>query len=249
MRETEHICVGVLIPTYRHAQSIEKVVSGALEYLPRVLVVVDGGGDDTMERLEGLSISVLHFPRNLGKGAALKAGFREAARLGWTHAITMDSDGQHKAQNIPDFVRAIRLKPEAIILGDRDMDAPQVPSSSKFGKNFTNFWIWVETGHRVADGQSGFRAYPLARVNALSTWFNRYEFEVEVLTRSLWKWTEVTSIPVLVDYKPEGGRISHFRPFLDNLRTSWLNTILCTTRVLQIVLVFPIVLQKKGRKW
>ncbi len=227
--------IGMIIPTYNHGLILRKVVLSALEYISDILVVVDGSTDNTMEVLQNLPIKILAFPKNRGKGRALKTGFQEAKKLGWNYAITMDSDGQHKAQDIPQFLKAISENPEAIVVGDRNMELPSIPSSSKFGKKFTNFWLKVETGLSIADGQSGFRAYPIHSINAVHSWFNRYEFEVEILARSAWKGIPIISIPVQVDYHPEGKRISHFRPFMDNFRTTILNTILVTIRILMLV--------------
>jgi glycosyltransferase involved in cell wall biosynthesis len=234
--------IGLLVPTYNHGARVRKVVVSALPYISHILVVVDGATDDTLDQLKELPIKILHFPKNRGKGAALKTGFQEAERLGWDCAITMDSDGQHKAEDILKFIEAIRQNPDTIIVGDRDMSSPDIPSSSKFGKNFTNFWLKVETGIAIADGQSGFRAYPVKAINSLRTWFNRYEFEVEILARAAWSGIPIISIPIQVDYHPEGQRITHFRPFVDNVRTSLLNTILVTMRILGLI---PSVVKKK----
>lgn len=231
----QHPKIGLIIPTYNHGSMVRKVVVNGLQYIPDILIVVDGATDKTLERLQDLPIKILHFSKNRGKGAALKMGFQEAEQLGWDYAITMDSDGQHKAEDIPKFIEAIRQNPDTIIIGDRDMASPDIPSSSKFGKNFTNFWLKVETEIDIADGQSGFRSYPVKATNSLRTWFNRYEFEVEILARAAWAGIPITSIPIQVDYHPEGQRISHFRPFLDNFRTSLLNIILVTVRILELI--------------
>ncbi|NUM36304.1 MAG: glycosyltransferase family 2 protein [Candidatus Brocadiae bacterium] len=231
----ESIKIGLIIPTYNHGSIIRKVVLSALEYIPDILVVLDGPTDNTSEAIKDLPIKILPFLENRGKGMALKAGFQEAKKLGWDYAITMDSDGQHKAEDLPKFIKAIAEKPDAIVVGDRNMDLPGIPSSSKFGKKFTNFWLKVETGVEVADGQSGFRAYPVEAINTIKTWFSRYEFEVEILARSSWAGIPIVAIPVQVDYHPEGRRISHFRPFIDNFRTSILNTILVTIRILMLI--------------
>jgi glycosyltransferase involved in cell wall biosynthesis len=220
----------------------------SLNYIGQILVVVDGSTDNTLQALQGLpsAVTILAMPKNQGKGAALKAGFQEARRLGWDYAITMDSDGQHNPKHICDFIQAIEKNPLSIVIGDRDMSAVNIPKASKFGKKFTNFWIQVETGVKVSDGQSGFRAYPIAQITKIKTWFNRYEFEVEILTKAIWTGIRVTAIPISVEYHPEGGRVSHFRPFMDNLRTSILNTILvllCLPHRIQYLI------QRKRRKW
>lgn len=230
--------IGILIPTYNHGMTIEQVVNDCLQYLQDIIVVVDGATDDTLPKLQKLPVHLLHFPQNRGKGAALKAGFCEAEELGWDYAITIDSDGQHLAADIPQFLQEISLSEQAIVIGDRDMSAPNIPGSSKFGKNFTNFWLKVETGMDIADGQSGFRAYPVVFINQITTWCNRYEFEVEVLAKAAWRGINIVSVPVRVDYQPQGGRVSHFRLFRDNVRTSVLNSMLVTMRIYNIIVQF-----------
>ncbi len=227
--------IGVLIPTYNHRFLIKSVLLDCLEYTKNIIVVIDGSTDGTLEHIQDLSIHILYFSENKGKGAALKAGFAEAEKLGWDYAITIDSDGQHKAKDLPLFLDSIEKNGEAIILGNRDMDLACAPKANKFGKKFTNFWLKIETGVDILDGQSGFRAYPVKKTKSLFTLFNGYEFEIEILARASWAQMEIVSIPIEVDYNPEGGRISHFRNFRDSFRASVLNTILVTLRVFQVL--------------
>ncbi|BBM85160.1 AMP-binding protein [Candidatus Uabimicrobium amorphum] len=226
--------IGVVIPTYNHAHLLKKVIDDCSDYITDILVVVDGSTDNTLNVLQECDVEKVIFTKNRGKGLALKAGFKKAQELGWRNVITIDSDGQHFPSHIWDFVQKIEKNPRAIIVGDRDMSAQHIPGSSKFGKKFTNFWLKVETGKDMSDGQSGFRAYPVAEINRVSTYFSRYEFEVEILARAAWHNIPITSIPIRVEYNPPGGRVSHFRPFMDNVRTSILNTILVTVRVLNL---------------
>ena len=219
------ICV--IIPTYNNSGTLETVIRGVLHYTENVIVVNDGSTDNTREVTGRIhEINVIHFDRNKGKGSAIRAGFKEASRLGFDYAITIDSDGQHSPDDLPKFFEKIELDPESLIIGARNLDQAGIPGGTTFGNKFSNFWTWVETGYKLPDTQSGFRLYPVKRL-AKTRWItHRFEFEIEVLVRSAWKGIPITTVPVGVVYPPKGERITHFRPFTDFARISLLNTAL-----------------------
>ena len=214
----------VVIPVYNHRDGVRSVVQRALSQCSTVIVVDDGSTDGSAESLTGLPISLVRLPRNCGKGAALRAGAAEAARLGASHMITLDADGQHFPEDIPLFFQAIAQPPGAIIVGCRDFTVPHVPGSSRFGRAFSAFWMRVQTGARVRDMQSGFRAYPLRVLDCLKFTEPGYAFEVEVLVRAVWAGFDVHEINIRVYYPPREERISHFKALKDNVRISLLNT-------------------------
>ncbi len=220
----------VIIPTKDNVGTLGSVVARALQHGLHVLVIDDGSTDGSGDVARKAGAEVITHPKNKGKGAALLTGMRYAARLGHTHAICLDADGQHDPADIPAFAAAIAAEPVAIFAGVRDLST--APEISRFGRKFSNFWIWVETGWRVADSQCGFRAYPLAPVLGLAMGGGRYELEVEVLTRSLWAGVPVRDIPCFVYYPPKEERVTSFRPFLDNARISWMNALLVIERIL-----------------
>jgi glycosyltransferase involved in cell wall biosynthesis len=204
-------------------------VSAAQAVLPDVLVVDDGSGPETQAILEGLEgITLLRHETNRGKGAALQTGLEEAHRLGFTHAVSMDSDGQHLASEIPKFLAEAEQHPEAIILGDRDLVQAGAGPGSRIGRANSNFWTWVLTGIRLPDTQTGFRCYPLEPLSPLAFHCNRYDFEIEVLVRAAWSEVPIRSIPIAVRYYPKGAveRVSHLRLF-EYARIAYLNTKLC----------------------
>ena len=219
------ICV--IIPTYNNAGTLEKVIRGVLEHARHVIVVNDGSTDDTREITARINeITTLHLEKNRGKGHAIRAGFKEALRLGFDYAITIDSDGQHLPEDLPKFLEKIEEAPDSLIIGARNMAQAGIPGGSTFGHKFSNFWTWVETGYRLPDTQSGYRLYPIRRL-AKTRWITgRFEFEIEVIIRSAWKGIPITSVPVSVIYPPKDERVSHFRPFTDFFRISLLNTVL-----------------------
>ncbi len=217
----------VLIPTYNNAGTLKEVLSEVLEYTDQVIVVNDGSDDTTSTILEAFSrVDVLAFQQNRGKGVALREGSRYAYDKGYQYAITIDSDGQHAASDLPRFIDKVEEEPGALVVGARNMEQEGIPGGSSFGNKFSNFWYKVETGIELPDTQSGYRIYPLRPLRKMRFFTSRYEFEIEVLVRMAWKGVPVKSVPVHVHYAPEGERVSHFRPYWDFFRISVLNTVL-----------------------
>ncbi len=225
------ICI--VIPTYNNDQTLADVISDSLNFTDQIIAVNDGSTDRTAEILSLFRdrINIVNLPRNKGKGAALKAGFLRAKELGFHHAITIDSDGQHYPADIPAFVKAIVESPDAIIIGQRDLSRVDINGKSSFANKFSNFWFNLQTGCRLKDTQTGFRAYPLDRLRWLSLLTSRYEAELELMVYASWHGTEIISIPIRIHYPPQAERISHFRPGMDFTRISILNTILCVATV------------------
>jgi uncharacterized protein (DUF2062 family) len=178
---------------------------------------------------------------------ALRNGFKKAQELGYDFVITIDSDGQHFAKDIPLFVAEYQNNGPALLIGSRNMAQEGVPKKSSFGNKFSNFWFWFETGIKLEDTQSGFRLYPLPLLPQ-KYFTNKFEFEIEVIVRSAWKGIPVKNIPISVLYNP-AERVSHFRPFKDFTRISILNTVLV---IIALVYIKPrdffSKLKKKGFK-
>jgi len=227
------ICV--LVPTYNNHKTLKRVIDGVLDYTQNIIVVNDGSTDTTLEILQNYpQLSVVSLAENKGKGNALKIGFRKAKKLGFHHAITIDSDGQHYPNDIPVFVEALEQENQDILLiGNRNMSQDGIPKKSSFGNRFSNFWFWFETGIKLEDTQSGYRLYPLHKIP--KKYFTpKFEFEIEIIVRTAWRHVPVKNVPVKVLYDPS-ERVSHFRPFKDFTRISILNTILVTITLLYII--------------
>ena len=114
----------ILIPCYNHSTTVAAVARAAQAYGP--VLLVDDGSTDPLPLLP--DVAVFRLKKNGGKGGALRAGFEHAARLGYTHVITMDADGQHYAEDLPKFVAAAQAQPEALIVGVRDFFAAGCPT-------------------------------------------------------------------------------------------------------------------------
>lgn len=229
----KNVCV--VIPTYNNATTLSGVLQNVLAITSQVIVVNDGSTDNTLPILTSFAqITVVSYSNNRGKGYALRKGLEQAVKCGFDYAITIDSDGQHYADDLPGFLTMLDEHPNAIIIGARNMNQASVPGKSSFGNKFSNFWFWVETGIRRNDTQSGYRLYPVKALQHIKFYTNKFEFEIEVLVRAAWSDIEILEVPVKVYYPEKDERISHFRPFRDFSRISVLNTVLVTIAFLYI---------------
>ena len=222
--------VCVIIPTYNNAATIGAVIADVLQYTGNVIIVNDGSTDHTESIIRAFpNITIVSYLPNAGKGMALRKGFKKAIELGFEYAITIDSDGQHFAKDLPVFINKLEESGSALIMGARNMDtAENVPGKSSFGNKFSNFWYKTETGIELPDTQTGYRLYPLAPISQMKFFTRKYEFEIEIIVRLAWAGVKVISVPITVYYPPKEERVSHFRPFKDFTRISIVNTVLVT---------------------
>ncbi|HQW84323.1 MAG TPA: DUF2062 domain-containing protein [Ferruginibacter sp.] len=225
----------VIIPTYNNAATLAHVITDVAVYMDDIIVVNDGSTDNTVNIINKFpSIQFISYSKNVGKGWALRKAFKYAVDKGYDYAITIDSDGQHFAKDLPLFLKKVNENKNAIIIGVRNMNQDFIPGGSSFGNKFSNFWFKAETGISCPDTQSGYRLYPLQAIKNMRFITRKYEFEIEVLVRAAWKAVDVISVPVTVYYAPKAERISHFRPYKDFFRISILNTVLVLIAFLYI---------------
>lgn len=247
----EDLQVCVIIPTYNNHLTLAGVITDVAAYSNHIIVVNDGSTDNTEEIVKSFpQVQLISYPQNVGKGWALRQAFAYAMEKGYQYALTIDSDGQHFAKDIPTFLNKLEDVRDAIIIGSRNMNQAAVPGKSSFGHKFSNFWFWVETGIHCPDTQSGFRLYPLYLLKGMKFHAVKYEFEIEVIVRAVWRGVHMDSVPVTVYYAPKETRVSHFRPFTDFSRVGVLNAFLVVIAFAWIKPrnFFRDLLKKKGRK-
>lgn len=222
----------VLIPSYNPGEKVDETVRAARAHWSPVWVVVDGSTDGSAARLQAMAktdpgLRVIVLPRNRGKGAAVLAGLDEAAALGFTHVLTMDSDGQHPAQLIDTFMRASQAAPERMVLGKPVFDK-SAPCLRVQGRRVSNFWARVETlGAGIGDSLYGFRVYPVDALRTLmhrQRWMRRFDFDPEAAVRLCWAGITPINIDAPVRYFAQGeGGVSHFNYVRDNALLSWMH--------------------------
>ena len=241
----------VLIPSYNTGPQVLETVAAARAVWNPVWVVCDGSTDGTPAQLAARAaadpgLRVLVLPHNQGKGAAVLQGLLQAQRAGFTHALTMDSDGQHPAGLIPAFMQASAARPEAMILGRPVFDA-SAPLLRVRGRRVSNWWTNLETlGAGVADSLYGFRVYPIEALVAVmrgQRWMRRFDFDTEAVVRLAWRGVKPLNLEAPVKYlsAAEGG-VSHFRYGRDNALLTWMHTRL----MIEFVLRLPLLVWRKA---
>jgi len=219
------ICV--IIPVYNNEKTIKDVVLQSKKYVSQVIVVNDGSTDKTSEIVNSIDgIVVENFAQNSGKGIALQKGFEIARYLGFTHAITLDGDGQHFPEWIKMAKEECEKNPDAILIGARigETTGYEPPKKNVRARKFGNMWIRIYTGFKLSDTQSGFRVYPVEKIRNIKFKTTRFEFEQEVLVKSAWAGIKLGEFAIPQFYQSAEERVSHYRVFRDSVRISWFFT-------------------------
>ena len=230
LASTTHI---VLIPSYNPGPKVYDTIREARQYWNPVWVVIDGSTDASAAGLKAIAeedggLQVIHLPKNVGKGAAVLHGLDLAAAAGFTHALTMDSDGQHPADLIPVFMSASAEKPAAMILGMPVFDS-SAPNIRVQGRKLSNAWANLETlWAGIGDSLFGFRVYPIEPLRTIMRrhpWMRRFDFDPEAVVRLSWHGIKAVNIPAPVRYfDAEQGGVSHFNYLRDNVLLTWMHT-------------------------
>ncbi len=236
----------VLIPSYNPGPKVLETVRAARAQWNPVWVVVDGSTDGTSEQLQALAaqddgLKVIVLPQNRGKGAAVLAGITQAAALGFTHALTMDSDGQHPADLIPTFMVASQAEPQKMVLG-KPVFGPEAPALRVNGRKVSNGWANLETlWMGIGDSLYGFRVYPIAplmKIMRRNRFMRRFDFDPEAVVRLCWAGVYPRNIDAPVRYlSAEEGGVSHFKYLRDNTLLTWMHTRLFIGFVLRLPLL------------
>ena len=223
----------VLIPSYNPGPKVLDTVRAARAQWTPVWVVVDGSTDGSDRQLQAMAaadpgLRVIVLPENRGKGAAVLEGITQAAAAGFTHALTMDSDGQHPAGLIPEFMATSQATPGAMVLGKPVFDA-DAPALRVNGRKVSNGWANLETlWMGIGDSLYGFRVYPiqpLIDIMRRNLWMRRFDFDPEAVVRLCWAGVRPINKNAPVRYfRADEGGVSHFKYLRDNTLLTWMHT-------------------------
>ena len=241
----------LLIPSYNTGPKVFETVRAARAHWNPVWVVTDGSTDGTPAVLREMvaadpGLQLIALPVNGGKGAAVLHGLNAARAAGFTHALTMDSDGQHPADLIPAFMQASMARPDTMVLGRPVFDA-SAPLLRVRGRRVSNWWTNLETlGAGIDDSLYGFRVYPINDLIAVmrrQPWMRRFDFDTEAVVRLAWRGVKPLNIAAPVRYlTAEEGGVSHFRYGRDNVLLTWMHLRL----MLEFVLRLPLLLWRRA---
>jgi len=244
----------VLMPSYNTCAKVYETVRNARRFWDPVWVVVDGSRDGTTQGLQAMAaadagLRLFVLPENVGKGAAILHALRVAVAEGYTHVLTIDSDGQHPADQIPGFMKTSMEHPDALILGKPIFD-DTAPRIRVMGRQISNWCTNLETlWEGIGDSLFGFRVYParpLLEVMEAHRWMRRFDFDVETAVRLVWRGLRTINVPSPVRYfRHEEGGVSHFNYVRDNLLLSGMHLRLGAGFLVRL----PVLLARKIRLW
>jgi len=213
-----------IAPTYNNAGTLIAVLDRVMALGLPLIVVNDGSTDRTVELLGGWAAAhgqlatIAAHPANRGKAAAMMTGFRLAAERGYSHAVTIDTDGQLDPEQIPELLAVARESPQSLVLGFRDDSSPDYPPRSRTGRRLSNFAIRLECGEHVQDSQCGLRVYPLPLALGVRCRADRFGFETEIITKAAWAGCSIREVPVNCRYLSGGRQVTHFNVQRDTAR-------------------------------
>ena len=221
----------IVIPNYNHTVVIDQLLRSLAAFNLPVIMVNDGSDADSSGFMQALAdrysyVTLVSHPYNQGKGAAVQTGFKQADKMGFTHVVQVDADGQHDITDISKLVELSQAQPNQLISG-RPIYNESVPKHRYYARYLTHVWVWIETlSFDIKDTMCGFRVYPLAETLGLlakhGSLGHYMAFDTEIMVRLYWDGVETTFLPTKVNY-PENG-VSHFRLWEDNVAISWMHT-------------------------
>jgi glycosyltransferase involved in cell wall biosynthesis len=214
----------VVIPVYNHQHAIGAMAEAVLAQHVPCILVDDASNADCAAELDRIAaahpaqVVLLRHRVNQGKGAAVLTGFQRAAELGYTHALQIDADGQHRATDIARFIAIAQQYPRAVVAGCPQYD-DSVPKIRLYARYLTHICVWINTlSLAITDSMCGMRLYPLAPTLALHRrrrFGRRMDFDTDILVRLYWAGLHVINVPTRVGYPTDG--VSHFRMLRDNV--------------------------------
>ncbi|MEY8672968.1 glycosyltransferase family 2 protein [Francisella philomiragia] len=240
----------IVVPIYNHGKQLRNTIKNIARYDLPIILINDGSQDNTKQIMREVAdefnniVLIESLDKNQGKGVAVSYGANLAFKMGYTHMLQIDADGQHDSTDIPKFIQAMQQNPHALISGMPIYD-DSIPKSRLHGRKITNFWVAIETlSFDLKESMCGFRIYPLEAYTKLmqkKTFSVKMDFDIDVIVRMYWLGLPIVYINTKVIYPQDG--YSNFRMFRDNIRISWTHTKLVTGMIIRL----PLLLWRKIR--
>jgi glycosyltransferase involved in cell wall biosynthesis len=211
-----------IIPAYNSAPFISNVIRETSEHIGEIVVVDDGSVDGTADIALGAGADIVSHPFNKGKGAALKSGFAFAVERNFDAVITLDSDGQHDAKFIPEFIAAYKNTRADLIIGSRAQNKADMPWDRRLSNWLTSKTLSVLLRAKIEDSQCGYRLITADLLKAIQLKSERFQLETEIIIKAIKQGFKVGFVPITVVY----GDVfpSYMNRFIDTCR--WIQMVL-----------------------
>jgi len=219
-----------LIPCRNEAAALPALIAEVRLYLPSILVVDDGSEDATAAIAREMGVQCIRWAKGRGKAAALKAGFQYLADSGFSHALTLDGDGQHSPRDIPRFLQRGESAGADLVVGRRCLSAGSMPWTRRMANRAMSGCLSFCAGRSLPDSQCGFRLVKLERARQAEAATEHFEFESELLVNFALRGFRVEFVPIETIYRGEQSKIC---PIADTWRwLSWYAALMWRQRII-----------------
>lgn len=213
----------VVIPAYNSERTIGDVLKRVKQIIPEnhIIVVNDGSHDQTVRFCEVAGVQVLSYPQNQGKGAALKRGFLKCLESDYDGIITLDADGQHPPELIPNLIECFKMNSADIVIGSRMASLKNMPFSRILSNKMTSWLISRRIQQPVEDSQCGFRLIRRAVIENLQLNLKKFDFESEIIIKAGLAGYQICSVPIATIYNNYGSSINHVTDTFRFIKLFW----------------------------
>ncbi len=205
--------IGVVIPAYNVASQVDKVLDCTLKYInkEKIILIDDGSSDATAEIGESRSVVVYRHEKNCGKGKTLRTGFDLALSQGVESVFTIDGDGQHNPDYIPDFIKSMQANQCDMVVGRRDFRLGKMPVDRIASNMLSSLVVSLVLDKKIPDCQCGFRLISADLLRAMTLTSIKYEIETELILKTVKMGRKVSFLPIESVYYAHNSNIRRFR--------------------------------------
>jgi glycosyltransferase involved in cell wall biosynthesis len=215
---TDNMKVIAIIPCLNEERFISEVVTKAIKFVDKVIVVDDGSDDNTSSAAKAAGAEVIKHKKRSGAGAATRTGFIEALQAGADIIVTLDGDGQHDANEIPLLIQPIQDGKADLVIGSRFLCSADVPQYRKFGIDvITGLYNFLRK-EKITDGQSGFRAFNRRALQVIDITYPGFEFSIQTLVQARKHHMKIMEVPISCIYHDAGSTQD---PITHGLSVAW----------------------------